>query len=93
MHDAIENRVGERGIAEMFVPAVDRQLAGDDRGAIAVSVVEDLEEILALRVLEPDDAPIIEDEDTTRAKRASTVGYVPSPWASVSSGKRRGRRR
>lgn len=63
MHDAIENRIGERGIAEVFVPAVDGQLAGDDGRSVAVSVVEDLEEVLALRVLEPDDAPIVEDED------------------------------
>ena len=41
MNDAVENCVGERGITEVFVPAIRRQLTGDDRGAMAVAVIED----------------------------------------------------
>ena len=63
MHYAVENRVGERGVAQVFMPAVDRQLTGDDRRSVAIPVVEDLEQVLALRVLEPDEAPIIEDQE------------------------------
>ena len=32
MHDAIEDRVGERGVAEILMPVLDRQLAGDFSG-------------------------------------------------------------
>ena len=92
MDDAVENRVGECGIAEVFVPAAEGQLAGNDRGSVAVSVVEDLEEVLTLRVLEPDDAPIIEDEDVD-PREAGQYDRGTSPWASVNSGKRRRRRR
>lgn len=81
MHDTIENRVGERGIAEVFVPPVGGQLTRDDGGPVAVPIGEDLQEILALRVFEPDEAPIIQDEDvdtceTRRHRRicAVTVG-------------------
>jgi hypothetical protein len=63
MHDAVENRVGERRIAEVLVPAVDRQLTRDDRRPVPVSVIENLKEVLPLRVLEPHEAPIIEDQD------------------------------
>ena len=63
MHDTVENRIGQRGITQVFVPALDRQLARDNRGSVAVSVVEDLEEVLPLRILEPDEAPIIKDQD------------------------------
>ena len=63
MHDAIENRVGEGGITEVFVPAVGGQLTRDDGGPVAVAIVEDFQEILALRVFEPDEAPIIQDEE------------------------------
>jgi hypothetical protein len=93
MHDAVENRVGERGIAQVLVPAVDRQLTGDDRRAVAIPVIEDLEQVLALRAFERDEAPIIEDQHVDACEAASTVGYVPSPCASVSSGNRRGMRR
>ena len=31
MHDPIEDRVGERGFAEVGVPGLDRQLTGEDR--------------------------------------------------------------
>ena len=47
MDDAVENGIGKRGITQVFVPAIDRQLAGDDGRAVAVSVIQDLEQILA----------------------------------------------
>ncbi len=48
MHDAIKDRVGEGRVAELVVPALDRQLAGDHRRAAADTVVEELEQIAAL---------------------------------------------
>jgi hypothetical protein len=44
----------------VLMPAVDRQLTGDDCGAVAIPVVEDLEQVLALRVCERDEAPIVD---------------------------------
>ena len=63
MDNAVENRIGQRGVAHVLVPAIDRQLTRDDGRSVAVTVVEDLEQILALRVFEPDEAPIIKDQD------------------------------
>ena len=63
VHDAIENGVGERGIAQVFVPAVDRQLTRDNRRPVPVPVIEDLEQVLAVHILEADEAPIVEDHD------------------------------
>jgi hypothetical protein len=62
----------------VLVPAVDRQLTGDDRRAVTIPIIEDLEQILALRILERDEAPSSRISTSTRAKRPSTVGYVPS---------------
>ena len=42
VNDAIEDGIGERRIADDLVPAVDRQLAGDDDGAGVVAVLDDL---------------------------------------------------
>jgi hypothetical protein len=46
--DAIEDRVGDGRIADQVVPAVDRDLAGDDGGAAAVALLDDLEEVATL---------------------------------------------
>ena len=46
--DAVENRVGERWDSNHIVPAVDRNLAGDDEGAFVVTVLDDFEEIAGL---------------------------------------------
>jgi hypothetical protein len=42
VHDAIEDRVGHGGIAQVFMPAIARELTRDDRGPRAIAVVEDL---------------------------------------------------
>jgi hypothetical protein len=46
--DAVEDRVGERRDSNHIVPAVDRNLAGDDERAFVVTVLDDFEEIAGL---------------------------------------------
>jgi hypothetical protein len=75
MDDAVENGIGQRGIAQVFMPAIDRQLTRDDRRSVAVPVVENLEEVLSLCVLEPDEAPIIKNQDVD-ARKAGQHGRV-----------------
>ena len=79
MHDAIEDRVGDGRIAEVFMPAIARELTRDDRGPRAIAVVEDLQQVLALRVFEPDESPVIEDEDIDprEARQHGRVRPVP----------------
>ena len=48
MDDAVEDGVGEGGIADHLVPAIDRDLAGDQQRAPVVAVIDDLEQIAAL---------------------------------------------
>jgi hypothetical protein len=38
MHDAVEDGVGQRRIADQVMPAVHRELTGDQRGATAVAL-------------------------------------------------------
>ena len=45
MNEAVEDRVGECRVADGLVPVLDRQLAGDDRRAAPVAVLEDLEQV------------------------------------------------
>ena len=60
--DAIQDRVGEGRIADQVVPAIDRDLAGDQRGAPPVALLDDLEQVAALLGPERFQAPIVEDQ-------------------------------
>jgi hypothetical protein len=62
MDHTIEDSVGHRWIAQLLMPAIAWELTRDDRGPCAIAVVEDLQQVLALDVFEPDESPIIEDQ-------------------------------
>ncbi|KKN82455.1 hypothetical protein LCGC14_0308770 [marine sediment metagenome] len=61
--EAIEDGVGIGRIADDLVPSLDGDLAGDDGRLSAVSFFEDLQEIVALGIVERLKAPIVEDQE------------------------------
>ena len=63
VEEAIADGIGQRRIADVFVPLGGRQLAGDDRRAGAVAIFQDLEQIAALLLLDRRQSPVIDDED------------------------------
>lgn len=48
VHQAVEDDVGQGGVADHVVPLLDGDLAGDEGGAAAVAVLENLQEVDAL---------------------------------------------
>jgi len=60
MDQAVEDGVGVCRIADQRVPLIDGELAGDDGGAAAVAVLEDLQEVVASRGVERLEAPVVE---------------------------------
>ncbi len=58
--EAVEDGVGEGGVADDVVPSVDGDLAGDHGGAAAVAFLDDLEEIAALLGPERLETPVVE---------------------------------
>ena len=46
--DAVEDGVGQSWVADQVVPAVHGDLAGDQRGAAAVAILDDLQQVVAL---------------------------------------------
>ncbi len=52
MNQPVQDGIGERGVADGFVPMLDGQLAGDEGGAGAVTVVKDFQQVAALAVAE-----------------------------------------
>src|SRR6516164_7583095 len=66
--DAVEDRVGEGRFADQIVPAVDRDLAGDQRGATAVAVLDDLQQVVTLLGAERLKTPVVEDQELDAAE-------------------------
>ena len=70
VNDAVEDGVGECGLSDQVVPAVDRDLAGDQGGAAAIAVLDDFEHVMTLLGPERLEAPIVEDQQLDAAKGA-----------------------
>ncbi len=64
MHQAVEDSVGQRRVTDDVVPALDGDLAGDDRGCAPMAIFEDLEQIAALGGAEDGQAPIVKNRLT-----------------------------
>ncbi len=78
MEQAIADGVGDGGVAEVVMPVPDGDLAGEDRGPVAVAVVDDLEQIAALEVGQGRESPVVEDEHVGagQAGEQSRVGPI-----------------
>ena len=63
VEQAVEDGVAEGGIADDVVPVLDGDLAGEQRAAAGVAVVEDLEEVVSSLAGERSEAPVVEDEE------------------------------
>jgi hypothetical protein len=62
VNQTIEDGIGQRGIADDLVPAVDGHLAGDDQRSRVVAIVDDLQQIAALLGGERLWAPVVQNE-------------------------------
>ena len=62
MDQAIQDGIAEGGFADDFMPVLQGELAGDQGGLPAMSILEDFEEIAALGIGEGGQAVVFEDE-------------------------------
>ena len=62
MYEAVEDGVGERGVAQVGMPLVDGKLAGDEGGGALVAVVEDVEQVAHGLVGERREPEVVDDE-------------------------------
>src|SRR6266849_9975641 len=72
--DPVEDGVGKGRLADQVVPAVDRDLAGDKRGAAAVAVFDDFQHVMALLGPKGLETPIVEDQQLDAAERTDAPG-------------------
>ena len=90
--EAVEDGVGDGGIADDLVPVLDGHLAGDDGRAAPVPVVDDLQQVAALLGGQGREAPIVEDQQLDARQALEQPGERPSPRASASASNSRGTR-
>jgi hypothetical protein len=78
VEQAVADRIGEGRLAEVVVPLGGRELACDDRGASAVAILEELQEVAALGILDGRQPPVIDDEDVEASQlgEQAEVGAV-----------------
>ena len=69
MDDAVENGVSQGRIANDLMPAISRELAGDQQGSPVVAIVDDLEQIAALVGSERFGSPVVKDEEIDALER------------------------
>lgn len=60
--EAVENGIPQRGIIDPAVPEVHGKLTGNQRGAGAGPVVDEFEQVVASRLIQRGDSPVVEDE-------------------------------
>ena len=77
MNQTIQYGVGERGLADIVMPELDRQLGGDERGAMAMAVVEQLQQVAALGGAHRSNAEIVDRKKLGAGQRAHELGVAP----------------
>ena len=60
MDEPIEDGVAKGRVANDVVSVLDGELAGDERGAAAVAILQDFEEIAPLELAQRRQAPIVD---------------------------------
>jgi hypothetical protein len=60
MEEPIEDGIGNRGITNLLMPELDRQLTGDDRGCMTVPLLDDFQEIATLGIVHTGKTEIVE---------------------------------
>lgn len=92
MDKAIEDRVGNGKVSDDFVPAIDRQLAGEDDRTSFVSILDDFEQSMALVGVEKFWSPVVQDQQIKSCDRPQHLCVTAIGAAECEAAKRRGTR-
>jgi hypothetical protein len=69
VNEAVKARIAEGGVADAGAPLVDWELPGYEGGTAAISVSQDLQEVVAGAGIERGEAPVVEDQHVGAASR------------------------
>src|ERR1700733_5764581 len=77
MDEAVEDGIGDCRIDDYLVPMVDGELTSHNRRVTAVAIVDDFEQVAALRRGQRSPPPVVEDQKLD-AGEALEEAYVPA---------------
>jgi predicted metal-binding protein len=80
---AIQDGVGQRGIADVVMPVVHGQLAGHDAGTGSGTVVEEFEQIVAFPRTDGCDGEVVDDQHVDLGDRRESLGEAAIGMAEV----------
>ena len=63
LQNAIQDGIGDGRVTNPGMPVLNRKLAGNDRGLVGCSVVDDLQQIRARRAVNRAHASVVQDQD------------------------------
>ena len=93
MQQAVEDGIGKGWIADIVVPVLDGQLAGNDGGARAHAIVEHFEQIAAFAWADGGDREVIDQQQLCLGQGAQALWKLPSAWHRLRSSSNLGARR
>ena len=63
VQQAVQDGIGNGGVADDGVPVFDGALAGDNGGVCPIAILDDFEQVVALGIVERSEEQIVEDEE------------------------------
>ena len=76
VNEAVEDAVGNGGIADLIMPVSQGDLAGQDSGAGGVTVVADFEKVTTFRVGQRSHCPIIDNQHVNAGDAVQEFGQA-----------------
>ena len=79
MHQAVEDRVGQRWISQGLMPVLEWSWAGDQRGPAIMPIFDDLEQVTTIVFTERRQAPVIQKEQVRlgQGRQQFPIASVP----------------
>ena len=68
VHQAVQDAVGGGGVADLFVPARDRELRSEDGRAGLIAILADFPEVVAFGFGQRSHGPVVDDENVDTAE-------------------------
>ena len=91
VQEAVKDCVGEGRVADVFVPMLDGELAGEERGACADAIIEQFEEVGALARTDGGDRKIVDHHevhlgDGSQALAEAAIGVTQAEFIEQARG-------
>jgi len=76
MNQSVEDRIGEGGISDDFMPLLDRKLAGDQSGTAAMAILNNLQQVSSLLIGKGGKSPVIKDQEIALGQEGKHLGVA-----------------